>query len=101
MIMKKTLFAVALLIALASCSYDKGLVKAVVVNTQDVTGDGCGYLLVLEDSALLKPIYLDAAFQHNNLPVKIEYTFSGLKDTCNYGPKVYEMATISKIKRDL
>lgn len=99
--MKKLLLATTLCAGLAACNPDRKMVEAVVINTGDITNAGCGYLLVLPDSALLKPVRLDAAFQHHNLPVLIEYTFSGISDTCEYGPKVYEMVTISKIKRDL
>ena len=99
--MKKIVFAALSIISIAACNPDRKLVKATVVNTGDITSAGCGYLLVLEDSALLKPIELDADYQQNKLPVLIEYRFSGERDTCDYGPKVFEMVTISKIKKDI
>jgi hypothetical protein len=96
--MKKLLLAAVSISALIACNPEK---EAVVLDTGDITGAGCGYLLVLPDSALLKPVHLDAAFRHHNLPVKVEYTYSGIKDTCDYGAKVFEMVTISKIKKDI
>jgi hypothetical protein len=99
--MKKLLLAAVSISALIACNPEKDMVEAVVLDTGDITGAGCGYLLVLPDSALLKPVHLDAAFRHHNLPVKVEYTYSGIKDTCDYGAKVFEMVTISKIKKDI
>lgn len=100
--MKRFLVALSISgLGLASCNPDKDMVEAVVVDTGDITSTGCGYLLRLNDSALLKPLDLPSAYHHNGLEVKIEYTFSGKKDTCDYGPKVYEMVNITKIKRDI
>lgn len=99
--MKKLLIIVAAFVGLSACNPEKNMVEAVVIDTGDVTRDGCGYLLVLPDSALLKPVHLDAAYRHHNLPVRVEYTFSGVRDTCDFGPKVFEMATVIRIKRDL
>ncbi|RQO31989.1 hypothetical protein DBR32_04090 [Taibaiella sp. KBW10] len=100
--MKKIVLAFGILgLSLASCHSDKNLVEAEVVDTGDISSDGCGYLLRLNDSALLKPLDLPSAYHHNGLAVKIEYSYSGKKDTCNYGPKVYEMVNITKIKKDI
>lgn len=99
--MKKILIVAAAFVGLSACNPDKKMVEAVVLDTGDITADGCGYLLVLPDSALLKPVQLDATYRHNNLPVLVEYTFSGVRDTCDFGPKVFEMVTINRIKRDL
>lgn len=99
--MKKTVLAFGILgLSLASCNPDKDLVEAEVVDTGDITADGCGYLLRLNDSALLKPLDLPSAYHHGGMAVKIEYSYSGKKDTCDYGPKVYEMVNITKIKRN-
>ena len=63
-------------LALASCNPDKDMVEAEVVDTGNITGNtGCGYLLRLNDSALLKPLDLPSAYHHNGLQVKIKYTF--------------------------
>ncbi len=77
------------------------MVKATVVDTGDITYEGCGYLLRLEDSALIQPNNLPSAYFHNGMKVKVKYTHTGVKDTCNYGTKVYDLATIEKIKKDL
>lgn len=99
--MKRILVALSISgIALVSCNPDKDMVEAVVVDTGDITASGCGYLLRLNDSALLKPIDLPSAYHHNGLQVKIEYNFTGSKDTCEYGPKVYELVSISRVKRN-
>src|SRR5690554_3275404 len=99
--MRKYLLAALAICGLAACNPDRKMVEAVVIDTGNTTADGCGYLLVLQDSAMVKPVHLDASFRHHNLPVKVEYIYSGQLDTCDYGPKVFEMVTISKIKRDL
>ncbi len=90
-----------LLLATASCNSDKNMVKATIVDTGDITNEGCGYLLRLEDSALVQPNNLPSAYFHNGLKVRVKYTHTGVKDTCDYGSKVYDLATIEKIKRDL
>lgn len=99
--MKRILIAFGISgLALASCNPDKDMVEAVVVDTGDITSTGCGYLLRLNDSALLKPIDLPSAYQHNGLEIKVKYSFTGTKTTCDYGPKVYELVTISRVKRN-
>ncbi|HRP90185.1 MAG TPA: hypothetical protein PKX92_09100 [Edaphocola sp.] len=97
---KYLLLGIACSFLAVSCDPDRRLVNATVIDTGNITGDGCGYLFVLPDSAYLKPTYLDAAYQHNGLKVKIQYTFSGELDTCEFGSKVYEMVTVKKIKKD-
>lgn len=81
-----------------SCNNDKGMVKATVIDTKDVTHLGCGYVLQLEDSALLQPINLPSAYQHDGIEVKIKYEFTGIKDTCQFGTVIYDLISINKIK---
>ncbi|HTO14317.1 MAG TPA: hypothetical protein VLZ83_01000 [Edaphocola sp.] len=97
---KYLLLGIASTFLALSCDPDRKMVKATIVDSGDFSEEGCGYLFVLPDSAYLKPTYLDAAYQHDGLKVKIQYTFTGLIDTCDYGAKVYEMVTVRKIKKD-
>lgn len=89
-----------LLIAFAaySCNKDKNMVDATVVDSGDITYEGCGYLLQLNDSALLKPLYLPGAYQHGGLKVEIEYHHTGIKDTCKFGSVIYDMVKLDDIK---
>lgn len=86
------------LLAVASCKKDDKYVHATIVDTGDITYIGCGYLLKLDDNALLKPLYLPGAFQHDGLSVKIQYEHTGLADTCNYGQKLFDQVSVSDIK---
>lgn len=98
--MQKKIFLaamVALTVGLVSCNGEKGYEDAVVVNTTSINGYSCGYLLRLNDSSLLKPNNLPSAYMHEGMPVKIKYDFSGNKDTCDYGPKIYDLVYIREI----
>jgi hypothetical protein len=46
------------------------IANATVINSGPVASDGCGWLIKI-DSTLYHPEVLDAAFQQENLPVKI------------------------------
>ncbi len=98
---RKSVFVLALIAVLGilSCKKEEDYVHAVIVDTQDITYEGCGYLLKLDDSALLKPLYLPGAFQHDGLEVRVKYDHTDIKDTCQYGSIIYDMVNISDIKR--
>lgn len=102
--MRKYLSAAAFMAILAlSCNKDKGYVKATIMDTGDITVDGCGYLLRLEDGREEKPEYLPSNFQHNGLKVKVKYHSSGILDTCQFviPRKFFEKIYIDDIKKDL
>ncbi|HET8573369.1 MAG TPA: hypothetical protein VFL76_05810 [Edaphocola sp.] len=92
-------FTVIVACCLCSCSKEKNMVEATVVDTGDITYDGCGYLLRLNDSALLKPTYMPGAYQHDGMQVKIDYHHTGIKDTCQYGSVIYDMVKLDDIER--
>lgn len=96
--MKKIIVAAGSIFILAACNPDKDMVNAVVIDTGDITPDGCGFLLKLEDSAMIKPVNLPSAYSHDGMPVKLTYDFSGQKDTCDYGPKIFDLVQIDRIK---
>lgn len=85
-------------LAIYSCTKEKNMVDATVVDTGDITYDGCGYLLQMNDSALLKPTYLPGAYQHGGMQVKIEYHHTGIQDTCQYGSVIYDMVKLDDIE---
>jgi hypothetical protein len=85
-------------LAIFSCTKEKNLVDATVVDTGDITYDGCGYLLRLNDSALLKATYLPGAYQHGGMQVRIDYHHTGIKDTCQYGSVIYDMVKLDDIE---
>lgn len=82
---------------------DEGFVKAMVVDSGDITLNGCGYLLRFEDATEEKPIQLLTAYQHNGMKVKVKYHFSEKLDTCGSAPpyNYYQLIVIDDIKRDL
>lgn len=86
-----------------SCNKDKGYVKAMIMDTGDITTDGCGYLLRLEDGREEKPEYLPSNFQHNGLKVLVKYHSSGVLDTCQFviPRKFFEKIYIDDIKKDI
>ena len=102
--MRKYLLGAALLTVLAvSCKKDKDFIKATIVDTGDITVDGCGYVLRMEDGKDEKPEYLPSAFQHNGLKVLVKIHSSGVLDTCHFAPPhiFYEKVYIDEIKRDI
>lgn len=102
--MRKILFGSAMLLLLAvSCKKDKDFSRATVIDTGDVTIDGCGWVLRMEDGKIEKPEYIPSVFQHNNLKVKVKFHHSGILDTCRATPPLqfYELVIIDDIKKDL
>ena len=88
-----------LLSAFGACNKDKDMVDATIVDTGDITNEGCGYLLQLEDKAVVQPSYLPSAYQHGGLKVKVKYNHTGIKDTCKFGSVIYDLVSIQEIKR--
>lgn len=86
------------LVGFTACDKDKNMVDAIVVDTGDITYEGCGYLLELEDKALLQPLDLPSAYQHDGIKVKVEYSHTGIQDTCDYGTVIYDLVDIERIK---
>lgn len=82
-----------------SCNKDKDMVDAVVVDTGDITNEGCGYVLELQDQALVQPNYLPSAYQHNGMRVKVKYTHTGVQDTCDFGSVIYDLVSIQDIRK--
>lgn len=93
---------VALTLFVAACKKDKDFISATVIDTGDVTYQGCGYLLRLENGRDEKPVYLDSRYQHDGLKVKVKYKRSGIYDTCGAAPprSFFEMVFIDEIKVD-
>src|SRR5690554_6710725 len=98
--MRKNILLLTTVVAfLFTACKDKSLVDATIINTGDITYEGCGYLLELENSELLQPLYLPGAYQHNGLQVKVKYSHTGVQDTCEYGTVIYDLIDIEKIER--
>jgi hypothetical protein len=93
-------FATAMALITLSCNKERNMVNAIVVDTGDITRSGCGYLLKLDDQALLQPDYLPSTYQHEGLKVKIKYTHTGAIDTCAFGVTTYDIVTLQDIMRN-
>lgn len=101
--MRKHLLGAAIITLLAtSCEKDKDFTEATVMDTGDITEEGCGYLLRLNDGREEKPEYLPSAYQHNDLQVKVKYHSTGVLDTCQFTipRKFFERIAIDEIKRN-
>lgn len=94
-------FLIALLIGgvFSACKKDEKMVSATIVNSGDITLYGCGYLMLLQDNSYVKPTYLPAAYQHDGVEVRVAYHHTGVFDTCNFGPKVYDLIKIDEIEQ--
>jgi hypothetical protein len=92
----------SLTILTLACKKDK-YSSATVIDTGDVTSEGCGYILRMSDGKDEKPDHLPSAFQHNNLKVKVKIRHSGILDTCQFDPPhvFYERVYIEDIKKDI
>lgn len=100
MMTKKFILAlVAVTCFIVSCKNDKDMVEATIVDTGDITNEGCGYLLELQDGAQLQPDYLPSAYQHGGMKVKVKYTHTGIQDTCDYSINVFDLVSIQEIKK--
>jgi hypothetical protein len=97
---KYTLVLLAALFLATSCNKDKDMVEAIIVDTGDITNEGCGYLLQLEDQALIQPSYLPSAYQHGGMKVKVKYSHTGVQDTCDFGTVIYDLVSIKEIKKN-
>ncbi len=97
--MKKYAFAgIAVLLFAASCDPERKMVDATVIDSGDITNEGCGYVLQLADQALIQPVYLPSAYQHGGIRVKVEYQHTGIADTCDFGTVIYDLVDIKRIK---
>lgn len=100
--MRKYLLAAAILTLTATaCNKDNDYTRAIILDTGDVSQDGCGYLLRLEDGREEKPQYLPSAFQHNGLNVLVKYHRTGVLDTCEstVPRRFFDLVKIEDIKR--
>lgn len=100
--MRKYLLGAALLtLTVTACKKDKDFVRATILDSGDITVDGCGYLLRLEDGREEKPQYLPSAYQHNGMQVLVKYHSTGILDTCEFTAprKFFELVDIDDIKK--
>lgn len=95
----KIILAGVATLVFASCEKNSNTVNATILDSNDITLEGCGYLLLLEDSGLVKPAYLPSAYQHDGMKVEVKYNYSGIFDTCDYGAKIYDRASILEIRQ--
>lgn len=100
--MKNTLLIIATIattLVFTACRKDLRLVNATIVDTGDITDEGCGYLLQLNDSSLVKPNYLPSSYQHHGYKVVVKYEHTGIVDTCEFANKLYDRANIVEIDK--
>lgn len=96
------LFAILLTITVFACKKaDEGYENAEVVDTGDISSNGCGYILRFDDGREEKPYQLLSAYQHNGMLVKVQYHASDVLDTCGSSKPYayYKLIIIDKIKR--
>jgi hypothetical protein len=90
------------MIAATSCNKHKGWERAWIINTKDVTYEGCGWVLRLDNGNDEVPEYVPSSFTHDSLRVWVKYHDAGRYDTCGYAsqPKVYNIVVIDEIERE-
>lgn len=96
------LFLLLISISIFACTkIDDGYVDAQVVDTGDITSNGCGYILRFENGREEKPYQLQTAYQHNGMLVKVKYHSSEVVDTCGSAKPYafYNLIIIEGIKR--
>lgn len=101
MLKKITFIGIVAVMALAgvSCNKKDDLRKATIIRTGDITYEGCGYLLKLDDAGeIIKPNYLPGAYQHPNIRVTVSYDHTGVVDTCDYSPKIFDVVNLKTIE---
>jgi hypothetical protein len=95
------LIAIILTISVLACKKsDDGFQNAEVVDSGDITNEGCGYLLRFDDGREEKPYQLLSAYQHNGMKVKVKYHDSQVQDTCGSSKpySYYQLIIIDDIK---
>jgi hypothetical protein len=98
------LIAIILTISLLACNKpNEGFQNAEVVDSGDITSDGCGFILRFDDGREEKPYQLLSAYQHNGMLVKVKYHVSEVLDTCGSSKpySYYQLIIIDEIKRRL
>lgn len=100
--MRRSLILAAFsLLAFTSCNKEnEGFTQALVIYGDDLTVNGCGWLLRFSDGTLVKPVYLASAFQHDSLGVLIKYYKTGNQTNC-VPQHPYDIIGVDEIKRDL
>ena len=78
---------------------DKGFTRAIVIATNDITPNGCGYLLRFSDGGTVKPEYLASDYQHDSLGVLVKFYNTGKQSNC-VAQDPYDIVAIDEIKRD-
>lgn len=96
------LIAIILTLSILACNKsDSGFEDAKVVDSGDITVDGCGYLLEFSDGRQEKPYQLLSAYQHNGMLVKVKYHVSEVLDTCGTTKPYfyYKLIIVDDIKK--
>lgn len=78
------------------CIGDHMTKNATIIYTGPVEGDGCSWLVKIDDSHSYHPDVLDSDFQHDQLPVNVTYQLTSEKFIC--GIAAMEIAVIHVIK---
>lgn len=77
------LLLTATLLAPSCKKRDEGFSQALVIQTDDLTSTGCGYLLRFGNGVMMKPSNLASAFWQDSLPVLVKYTNTGKETNCD------------------
>ncbi len=78
------------------CLGDNITKNATIIYTGPVEGDGCSWLVKIDDTHSYHPDVLDSDFQHDQLPVNVTYQLTSEKFIC--GIAAMEIAVIHVIK---
>jgi|SRR5690606_27868626 len=102
--MRKIAFSLILAsIVFLGCDKNKNMTQAIVVDTKDLSNEGCGYLLLYQDSTFEKPNTLPSAYRYDGRKVWVKTIKSGGASICNWdgSNKYYDNVNIEEIRNDL
>ncbi len=101
-------FLIALIFFNFSCKKEKSCEKciggsntkvATIIYTGPIEGDGCSWLVKIDDTHFYHPDVLDIAFQQDQLPVNVIYELTSEKFICGIAAMEIPVIHVIKIEK--
>ncbi|HEV8082460.1 MAG TPA: hypothetical protein VGP55_04620 [Chitinophagaceae bacterium] len=81
------------------CVGDSIIKNATIIYSGPVEGDGCSWLVKLDDAHSYHADVLDTAFQHDQLNVKVSYQLTSEKFICGIAAMEIPVIHVVKIEK--